>query len=262
MIYMGSKRQYCKYIVPIIQKYIDENTIDMFIDCFVGGGNLVDKINCKNVYANDLSPTLIALHQLAQKDFSAIPQEGNREYWDKAYAEWKKMKQQMDNKEEINVNMPLAEIGAIEWYASYSRGGFHKGYVKEHIDKSTGRLRNPYKEAYSNHFKQANTENYKKIHFIQGDYRDIFNKIDIEGYNILLYCDSPYASTTPYAISKNWNSNEYYTWLKETKEKYPIFVSEQTLPEEFGEPIWEKETNRTTSKNNKFKATEKLWLLN
>lgn len=46
MIYMGSKRQYCKYIVPIIQKYINENNILVFIDCFCGGANLADKINC------------------------------------------------------------------------------------------------------------------------------------------------------------------------------------------------------------------------
>lgn len=31
MVYMGSKRQYCKYIVPIIQKYINENHITAFI---------------------------------------------------------------------------------------------------------------------------------------------------------------------------------------------------------------------------------------
>lgn len=62
MVYMGSKRRYAKDIVPIIQKYINENGIKIFVDAFCGGGNLVDKINCETVIANDLSPTLIALH--------------------------------------------------------------------------------------------------------------------------------------------------------------------------------------------------------
>lgn len=38
MKYMGSKSRISKYIVPIIQKYIDENGIKTYIEPFVGGG--------------------------------------------------------------------------------------------------------------------------------------------------------------------------------------------------------------------------------
>ena len=37
MKYMGSKYRISKYIVPIIQKYIDENGIKTYIEPFVGG---------------------------------------------------------------------------------------------------------------------------------------------------------------------------------------------------------------------------------
>ena len=37
MIYQGSKNRLAKYIIPILQKYIDENNIKLFIDCFCGG---------------------------------------------------------------------------------------------------------------------------------------------------------------------------------------------------------------------------------
>ena len=77
MTYMGSKRRYAKYLIPIINNYIKENHIKNFIDCFCGGANLADKVNCENIICNDLSPTLIALHQQAQKDFSQIPEELN-----------------------------------------------------------------------------------------------------------------------------------------------------------------------------------------
>lgn len=53
MVYMGSKRKYAKDIVPIIQKYIDDNNIKEFYDVFCGGGNLVDKIKCENLYFID-----------------------------------------------------------------------------------------------------------------------------------------------------------------------------------------------------------------
>ena len=55
MRYMGSKNKYSKILVPIIQKYIDENNIENFISCFCGGANLEDKIQCKNVIARSLT---------------------------------------------------------------------------------------------------------------------------------------------------------------------------------------------------------------
>lgn len=252
MVYMGSKRRYAKDIVPIIQKYIDENGIKVFVDAFCGGGNLVDKISCETVIANDLSPTLIALHIQAQLDFSKIPVDGNREYWDKAYADWKKMKKQMDNNEPISVDMPLYEIGAIEWYSSFANGGFPRGYAKPSA------TRNYYQEAYRNHKKQAEEETYKKIIFHQGDYRELISEIPLK--DTLIYCDSPYHGTKPYAISNKFNHEEYYSWLREASKQVPIFVSEQMLPPDFT-PIWEKDAKRTCGKDNNFKACEKLYFI-
>lgn len=38
MVYMGSKRRYAKYIVPILQNCIDTHNISTYIEPFVGGG--------------------------------------------------------------------------------------------------------------------------------------------------------------------------------------------------------------------------------
>lgn len=38
MKYVGNKNKISKYIVPIIQKYIDENEIQTYVEPFVGGG--------------------------------------------------------------------------------------------------------------------------------------------------------------------------------------------------------------------------------
>lgn len=47
MWYMGSKNRLSKYLVPIIESYINEKT-EGYIEPFVGGANIIDKVNCDN----------------------------------------------------------------------------------------------------------------------------------------------------------------------------------------------------------------------
>ena len=104
----------------------------------------------------------------------------------------------------------------------------------------------------------------QKIHFVQGDYYDVEMLDDLtDNKNILLYADSPYQGTKPYAIDNKFDFKAYYEWLKYISTKFPIFVSEQQLPEEFDEYIvWEKDdVKRTAGIDNNFKACEKLWLI-
>lgn len=254
MTYMGSKRRFAKYLLPIINQYIKEHNIENFIDCFCGGANLADKIDCDNVICNDLSPSLIALHQQAQKDFSIIPEDSSREWWDAAYADWRKMKTAMDKGEQADLSMPLYKIGAIEWYASFACGGFPRGYAKP------AKGRNYYQESRRNHQKQSSEEKYKKIIFQQGDYKDILKSFDKDLNKTILYCDSPYKGTKPYAIDRKFDFEAYYDWLRETSKIVPIFISEQEMPKDFP-IIWEKDVERTAGKDNHFKACEKLYLI-
>lgn len=141
MVYMGAKSKYAKHIVPILQKCIDENNVTTYIEPFCGGCNIIDKIKCENKFAYDRSDTLIALLSLAAEDFDKVMKDGNRELWDKGKAYVKDGKMPED--------MTLAEIGAMEFFASYCNGGFPRGYAKN-TD-----TRNYYKEAYRNLEKQA-----------------------------------------------------------------------------------------------------------
>ena len=84
MVYMGSKNKYAPEIVPILQKIINDNKLDTYIEPFVGGANVIDKIQCKNKFGYDKNATLIALHKQAQEDFSIIPEHGSRDWWDEA----------------------------------------------------------------------------------------------------------------------------------------------------------------------------------
>ena len=45
MKYLGSKNRISKYISPILQQYINENRITTYYEPFVGGANIIDKID-------------------------------------------------------------------------------------------------------------------------------------------------------------------------------------------------------------------------
>lgn len=239
MVYMGSKSKYANQIVPILQKAIDDNNVTTYIECFCGGCNIIDKIKCENKYAFDRSDTLIALLDLASKNFDAIPEDGNREMWDKGKAYVK------DGI--IPEDMTLAEIGAIEFFSSYCNGGFPRGYAKN------TETRNYYKEAYNN--LKAQAPNLKDIKFKCQNYWEL------EDYeNAVIYLDPPYQGTKiyGYANQPKMNYDDFWNWVRKISKKNYVFISEQSAPEDF-EVIWEQEAVRTMNKENNFKAVEKLF---
>lgn len=241
MVYMGSKNKYAQYIVPILQKCIDDNNISLYIEPFVGGANIIDKIKCKERYGYDRSDTLIALLQTAADNFDNVMKDGSRELWDKGKAYIKDGKKPED--------MSLAEIGAMEFFASYCNGGFPRGYAK---NTST---RNYYNEAYRNMEKQA--PNLKGINFSCQNYQDLDKNIQ----NAVIYCDPPYQGTKTYGYANQpkMNYDHFWNWVREFSKKNYVFVSEQSAPDDF-EAIWTQQVKRTTNKENNFKAVEHLFI--
>ena len=239
MVYMGSKAKYAKYIVPILQKIIDDNNIDTYIECFVGGANIIDKIKCKNRIGYDRSDTLIALLQEAQKGMEYVLQDGSRELWDKGKGYVKDGIMPED--------MTLAEIGAMEFLASYSNGGFPRGYAKN------SETRNYFKEARNNLENQAAA--LKDIVFEVQDYKDLK---PISG--AVIYLDPPYQGTKfyGYANQEKMDYDHFWNWVRDLSKDNYVLVSEQAAPDDF-ETVWEQKVIRTTNKENNFKAVEKLF---
>ena len=239
MVYMGSKSKYAQYIVPILQKVINDRGVRLYIEPFVGGANVIDKVKCERRIGYDRSDTLIALLCQARDDFSKVLADGNRELWDKGKGYIKDGVMPED--------MTLAEIGAMEFFASFSNGGFPRGYAKN----TTGR--NYFKEARANMEKQA--PNLKGIEFYQSNY---YNLSGFKG--AVIYCDPPYANTKHYgyANQEKMDYTRFWNWAREMSKENYVFVSEQVAPDDF-EIIWEMEAKRTNGKDNNFKAIERLF---
>lgn len=245
MTYQGGKQKFLKIIIPYINQYIKDHNIENFYDMCCGGFNIGSNVKCENIFANDLSPTLIALLKQAQEDLSKICKNETREQWYRCYSEYKRIRNNNFEGSEI----PLSEIGACEWLCSYSGGGFPRGYGVY------SRGRNQFEERYRNLEKQSKLEGFKKAIFTCGDYKDV----EILP-NSLLYFDCPYKGTASYGINPHFNYVEYYDFLMETSKKFPIFISEQSIPDDIpAQIIWKKEVNRDIGKG--YKASETLYFL-
>lgn len=246
MKFMGAKTRICKYIIPIIQKEIDDNNIDTFVDVFCGGANVVDKIKCKHRIAFDKDRFLIALLRHVQAGLPLL-EEVPKPLYDKAREEWYK-----DNRDVLFGDW---EIGCICYLASVNGRDFSAGYAKdgtEPLSNGRTRTRHYYKEAKKNLLSQAKKDDFHGIDFRVSDYRDL------DFTNSLMYLDPPYFQTKQYANSKHFDYEEFWDVVRKWSKDNIVIVSELQAPDDF-ECIWEKDVSRSIKAKSKSRAVEKLF---
>lgn len=124
MKYMGSKSRIAKDIVPIIQKYIDDNKITNYIEPFCGGANIIDKIKCESRIASDINPYLIALLQRVQNK-NWLYDEVSKELYDKVRSSFNSKDYLYDDWEYGNVGF-LASYNGRFFDGGYARSGYEK----------------------------------------------------------------------------------------------------------------------------------------
>lgn len=246
MKYMGSKSRIAKYIAPIIQRYIDDTNCKCYLEPFVGGANVIDKIKCNTKIGSDKNRYLIALLQRAQANeplYDSVP----KELYDEARTAF-------NNGDDTSFFD--WEMGNIGFLASYNGRWFDGGYAKSGYEKTKNgeRLRDYYREAKDNLLSQA--PNLKDIKFSCKDYT-YYNGVDLKGF--VIYCDPPYQNTKQYANATKFNYNEFWQTMKDWSKNNIVLISEQNAPDDF-ECIWEQEVSRSIKANNKSKSTEKLFV--
>ena len=243
MKYMGSKSRIAKDIVPIIQKFIDDNDSNIYIEPFVGGANVIDKINCKHKFGFDLNKYLIALLNHV-KDGKELLDDVTKDMYDAVRS---------------NINSGIYEdwiVGNVGFLASYNGRWFDGGYAKMSYEKTKNgnRIRDYYREAKNN--LEAQAENLKDILFISNDYRCLnINNIK----NAVIYCDPPYKNTKKYKNSENFDYNEFWDAMRLWSKDNIVIVSELEAPDDFIK-IWEKSVSRSIKVDNKVKSTEKIFI--
>ena len=206
MRYVGSKSRISKHLTPIIQSYITDECKG-YIEPFVGGANVIDKIECHNKIGYVINPYLIALLNHVKLTTEDFPDEITREhYYD--------VKNNKDNFEEWYV-------GLIGFCGSFS-AKFCSGYA---TNGNNPKYKNtPYHESKNNIIKQS--VNLKDITFECKDYKDLDN---LSGY--VIYCDPPYKGTYNYKL--DFNHNDFYEWVRKMSVNNIVLISEYDMPDDF-----------------------------
>lgn len=204
MIYQGSKARFAKYIVPIINKIIEDNKIDTFIDACAGGCNIIANkhipIQAEKKIAYDKNKYLIALLNKFKHD---IPN-----FIEISADEYKNVRICKDSYEDWYV-------GYVGFFATYG-GGFFTGYGRE----SNGKSR--VAKCYRSIMRQQ--KYFTGIHFQQ---KDLF---DLDTTDALIYFDPPYSGKR-YYTTKHFDNQKFWDKAKELSKNNIVLVSEQTLPE-------------------------------
>jgi DNA adenine methylase len=228
MKYMGSKNRIAKYILPIILK--DRKPGQWYVEPFVGGGNMIDKVDGNRIGSDVDSNVIEAL--LAIKLYPQLLPKDNTEFTEEDYR-----------------NLRDNDLYPFKGYAgfAYSYGAKWMGGWSRN---STGK-RDYVKEAYMNAQKQS--PKLQGVEFYNCGYQDL----EIPP-NSIIYCDPPYAGTTSY--SNSFNHPAFWEWCREkTKEGHTVFVSEYNAPDDF-ECVWQMEIVSSLTKNTGAKTgVEKLF---
>lgn len=215
MKYVGSKKRLSKELTPIIQSYITKDTKG-YLEPFVGGANVIDKIHCKTKIGCDIHKELIELLKYTQKYSDLLPERILED-------EYIKVKNNRDKYESWYVGL----VGFCSSFGSKYFGGYARNTKKDNSgDWSAGSIRTLKKQA----------NEIKDISFINTNFTDIpLDKIN----NYVIYCDIPYKGTTKYG-TPNFPYDVFYQWVKEASVYNTVLISEYNMPNEF-KCIYQKE---------------------
>ena len=237
MKFVGSKNKISKQIAPILQSLINQNNVKVYYEPFVGGCNMIDKIQCSNRVGNDVHKELIALLQKIQSGW--IPPDTISE------EEYNAVRLNKDNYPDYYVGL----VGFCSTFGSKWFGGYARGYK---ADKVTPRdIPN---EAIRN--LMAQVPQLQGIKLICKNYLDV----DMSNlHNALIYCDPPYEGVTKYSTGE-FNHERFYNWCRKVGETNILCVSEYKMPEDFT-CIWQKSVTTSLKVHEHEVRTEKLFML-
>jgi len=237
MRYFGGKFRLAKYLLPVILK--EAKPRQTYVEPFVGGCNVIDKVcGCRRI-AGDANPYVICLFKALQKGW--LPPEGvTEEEYDEV------LTTRRDSKREISPRNAFISLG----------GGFS--------GKQWGAYSYDYRFGRNTSLDNARIALISQAPDLKGVEFNCCKYFELNiPANSLIYCDPPYRGVKlPYPETGDFDSDAFWLWVETmSRHGHTIFVSEYSAPMGF-EAVWEKEVPLAAGANNSTtcnKATEKLF---
>ena len=212
MKYMGSKNRLSKDLVPIIQSYINKGC-NGYIEPFVGGANIIDKIDCDKRYGFDIHKQLIAFLNGLSTGYKPPKHITETEY--------KYIKTHQSEYSDCFLGYVGFQLSyGAKWFDTFRREKEGKRKYDE--------------EEYKNVMKQA--PNLRGIKFYNKSFQEL-NINKIKGY--VIYCDPPYRNTAKYATN-DFPYDKFYQWCRDLSKNNIVLISAYSMPDDF-EYIWKKD---------------------
>ena len=235
---MGSKNRIAKHILPLMLK--DRKEGQYWVEPFVGGANMIDKVDGNRIGA-DFNDYLIEALKLIRDDVNSIPQVITESEYNSA--------------KELR---PLTGLVGFIGFAMSFGGKWFGGYRRD-VAGSKGcidNMRTQTRRSRDSAIKQSKL--IQGVDFVFSSYSEL-----VIPPNSIIYCDPPYEGTTGY--KDKFNHSEFWQWCRDkVKEGHTIFVSEYNAPDDF-ECIWEQEVKSSLSANGvsggSKKSIEKLFTI-
>lgn len=216
MRYVGSKNRLSKELAPVVESYITDETV-AYIEPFVGGANMIDKINHHNKIGSDLHNELIALLNYSRDNYKELPEKISEE-------EYNRVKANRDRYEPWYVGL----VGFCGSFGAKYFGGYARNKKGENSGEwSAGAIKNLKKQ--SERFKHITFECKSFTDYNPNDYKDC-----------VFYLDPPYRKTLAYSTG-GFPYEEFDNWAIALAKNNTVLISEYELPEDKFECIWSKD---------------------
>ena len=233
----GSKENLADEILPVLMSFMTTYNIKTYVEPFVGGANIIDKIQAEKKLGYDIDKYIIALFKHIQTG-GELPDSITKEQFNDAKAQYESKGKTYE-----------------DWYIGllgYLGGNGKKIYGQRKLGMTTDEFNDKYLEGRSELLHQLKFLG--DINFETQDYKNL----DFKG--ALIYCDPPYSGKVGMnGHTKTINYKEFWDKVREWSKDNVVIVSEEQAPDDF-DVIWEQENSSEETDRNKRK-TEKLFIL-
>lgn len=224
MRYFGGKSRLAKYISPVLQRLMSNETT--FIEPFVGGGSITCKIKGER-YCYDIHKGLINLYNALQNGWIPPSSVSEQEY---------KTAKRNGHSDALTSFIGFGCSYSGKYFGGYARGGSGRNYALN-----------------------AKNSILKKMEGLHGVVFKHANYIDLTPIDSVVYCDPPYKGTTQYSNGK-FDTEQFWETMRIWSKNNIVVVSEYNAPDDFVQ-IWSKDTvTDIRTKNGRGPRIEKLFV--